>query len=110
MGGAAGMGGSSAPSAGCEVSPITDEMRDEYQNMNDAYYVKFASANGVIVATGEGVDDEAIVRYCRLLTEMFSNEKVRQAVISDEMWFTMIAVMVCLLVGLGLRQVRLRRS
>jgi len=91
--GAGGMGGSagSSPSAGCEVSTITDEMRDQYQNMNDDYYQKYASANGVIVATGTGVDDEAIIRYCRLLTEMTSNEQVRQAILDDEMWFTMIA-------------------
>ena len=63
----------------------------QYQNMNDAYYQKYASANGVIVATGTGVDDEAIVRYCRLLTEMVSNEEVREAIIADKMWFTMIA-------------------
>jgi hypothetical protein len=90
-GGSAGTGGNGAPSAGCEVTPITAEMRSKYQNMNDDYYQKSASANGVIVATGTGVDDEAIVRYCRLLTEMVSNEKVRQAIIDDEMWFTMIA-------------------
>lgn len=93
-GGSTGMGGgggSTDPSAGCEVLPITDEMRDQYQNMNDDYYQKYASANGVIVGTGTGVDDEAIVRYCRLLKEMTSNEQVRQAILDDEMWFTMIA-------------------
>jgi len=88
-GGSGGMGGS--PEEGCEVAPITDAMRDQYQNMNDDYYQKYADANGVIVATGDGVDDEAIVRYCRLLKEMTSHEDVRQAVIDDEMWFTMIA-------------------
>jgi hypothetical protein len=90
-GGIGGMGGSDAPSAGCEVLPITDAMRDQYANMNDDYYQKYADANGIIVATGTDVDDEAIVRYCRLLEEMHSNESVRQAVIDDEMWFTMIA-------------------
>jgi hypothetical protein len=88
-GGEAGAGGMS--SEGCDVSPITAEMRDEYENMNDPYYEKYASANGVIVATGSGVDDEAIVRYCRLLIEMTSNEGVRQAILDDQMWFTMIA-------------------
>jgi len=89
--GAAGMGGSTSMTAGCDVSPITAEMRSQYQNMDDAYYQKYASANGVIVATGTGVDDEAVVRYCRLLTEMISNEQVRQAILADDMWFTMIA-------------------
>jgi hypothetical protein len=90
-GGTAGAGGSSSPTAGCEVSPIPADMRSRYQNMNDPYYTKFASANGVIVATGTGVDDEAVVRYCRLLTEMISNEAVRKAIVADKMWFTMIA-------------------
>jgi hypothetical protein len=94
--GAAGAAGSEAgaggmSSAGCEVAPITDEMRDQYDNMNDPYYEKFASANGVIVGTGSGVDDEAIIRYCRLLVEMTSNEDVREAILADNMWFTMIA-------------------
>jgi hypothetical protein len=66
-------------------------MRSRYENMDEAYYVKYASANEVIVATGSKVPDEAIVRYCRLLSEMVSNESVRQAVLKDEMWFTMIA-------------------
>jgi hypothetical protein len=87
----AGAGGSSSAAAGCEVSPISDDMRSRYQDMNDAYYQKYASANGVIVATGSKVGDEAIVRYCRLLTEMFSNEKVRQGVLAEKMWFTMIS-------------------
>jgi hypothetical protein len=91
MGGMGGGGGGDSPVPGCEVAPITDAMRDQYANMNDDYYQKYADANGVIVATGTGVDDEAIVRYCRLLGEMTSNEKVRQAVIADDMWFTMIA-------------------
>jgi hypothetical protein len=87
----AGTGASNTPTSGCEVSPISDDMRDEYENMNNAYYVKYASASGVIVATGSGVADEAVVRYCRLLTEMVSNEAVRKAIIADKMWFTMIA-------------------
>jgi hypothetical protein len=45
----------------------------------------------VIVATGSKVVDEAIVRYCRLLTEMFSNQSIHQAVLADKMWFTMIS-------------------
>ena len=90
LGGAGGAAGGSAE-AGCEVSPITDEMRDRYDNMNNAYYTKFASANEIVVATGDGVVDEALTRYCRLLREMYSNEDVRQATIADDMWFTMIA-------------------
>jgi hypothetical protein len=66
-------------------------MRSTYKNMNEQYYTKFASANGVIVATGAKTGDEALSRYCRLLTEMISNEKVRAAVLADKMWFTMIA-------------------
>lgn len=89
--GAAGMGGSSAPTASCEVSPITADMRSKYRNMNETYYTKFADANGVIVATGAKVDDAALSRYCRLVSEMFSNDKVRQAIIDDKMWFTMIS-------------------
>lgn len=89
-GGSGGVG-ESGPAAGCEVSPITTDMRSRYQNMDDPYYVKYASANEVIVATGSEVGDEAIVRYCRLLTEMVSNEMVRKAILDDEMWFTMIA-------------------
>jgi len=76
--------------AGCEVAPITAAMRDSYENMNNAYYTKYASANGVILATGPKVDDAAVIRYCRLLKEMHANEDVRKAVIADKMWFTMI--------------------
>jgi hypothetical protein len=90
-GSTSGSGGSSSSSDDCKVGPISDDMRSQYQNMKDAYYVKFASANGIIVATGMGVDDEAVVRYCRLLKEMFSNEKVHAAALADKMWFTMIS-------------------
>lgn len=89
--GTGGAAGSGAPATGCEVAPIPADMRSRYANMNDPYYVKYASANEVIVATGKGVDDEAVVRYCRLLTEMVSNEAVRKAILADKMWFTMIA-------------------
>jgi hypothetical protein len=88
--GAGGAGANNPPAAGCAVSPITTDMRSRYKNMNDDYYQKFASANEVVVATGPEVSDEAVVRYCRLLTEMFSNEKVRQALVAEKMWFTMI--------------------
>jgi hypothetical protein len=91
QGGSAGAGMSTSPIAGCEVSPIAADMRSRYQNMDDPYYTKYASANGVIVATGSEVGDEAVVRYCHLLTEMVSNEAVRKAIIADEMWFTMIS-------------------
>ncbi|HKP58067.1 MAG TPA: hypothetical protein VJV78_15150 [Polyangiales bacterium] len=86
-----GAGGSTAPAAGCEVAPIPADMRSRYENMNNEYYKKYASANGVIVATGSGVDDEALIRYCRLLTEMISNDQVREAITREKMWFTMIA-------------------
>jgi hypothetical protein len=82
---------SATPAVGCEVAPITDAMRGSYANMKEAYYVKYASANGIIVATGKDVDDEAVVRYCRLMVELTWNEKVRQAVLADKMWFTMIS-------------------
>jgi hypothetical protein len=93
----AGDGGSTAEedggtvAAGCEVLPISDDMRNSYPEMKNAYYKKYASANGVVVGTGAGVDDEAIVRYCRLLVEMFSNADVRAKIVSEKMWFTMIA-------------------
>lgn len=77
--------------AGCDVSPITDEMRKSYREMSNAYYTKYASANGVVVATGAQVDDVAVGRYCRLLVEMFSNADVRQSIVSEKMWFTMIS-------------------
>lgn len=88
--GVGGGGGANASTPGCEVSPISAEMRSRYDNMDNDYYQKYASANEVVVATGENVSDEAVVRYCRLLTEMFSNEKIRQAILADKMWFTMI--------------------
>jgi len=88
--GSGGVGANNPPATGCDVSPITADMRSRYANMNNDYYQKYASANEVIVATGPSVADEAVVRYCRLLTEMFSNEKVRQAIVADKMWFTMI--------------------
>lgn len=90
-GGAAGAGMMSTVSeSGCQVAPITSDLRGRYENMDDDYYTKFASANGVIIGTGPDVADEALTRYCRLLTEMVSNEKVRKAILDDKMWFTMI--------------------
>jgi hypothetical protein len=88
--GTAGAGGMSSTPDGCQVMPITDDMRNEYENMEEDYYTKYASANGIIVGTGPKVSDEALIRYCRLLGEMHSNEDVRKAVIADKMWFTMI--------------------
>jgi hypothetical protein len=77
--------------ASCEVLPIRADMRDSYKEMSHAYYQKYASANGVIVATGSEVEDEAVVRYCGLLLEMFSNAEVRSKVVAEKMWFTMIS-------------------
>lgn len=87
--GAAGMS-SSVDASGCVVAPISDEMRRKYQYMDEPYYTKYASARGVIVATGPKVADEAVIRYCQFLTEMVSNDQIRDAMIADEMWFTMI--------------------
>jgi hypothetical protein len=88
--GASGGGGSSSVSSTCVVAPITDEMRRQYDNMDEPYYTKYASANGVIVGTGPKVADEAVLRYCQFLTEMVSNEKIHKAMLADKMWFTMI--------------------
>jgi len=88
--GASGGGGSSSVASTCTVAPITAEMRQKYQHMDEAYYTKYASANGVIVGTGPKVADEAVLRYCQFLSEMVSNEKIRKAMIDDKMWFTMI--------------------
>jgi hypothetical protein len=88
--GASGGGGSGSVSSTCVVAPITDEMRRQYDNMDEPYYTKYASANGVIVGTGPKVADEAVLRYCQFLTEMVSNEKIRKAMVADKMWFTMI--------------------
>src|ERR1700712_1656332 len=82
--------GASTAASGCVGSPITADMRSRYENMNDAYYTKYASANGMIVATGDKVVDYARVRYGTLLSEMISNDKVRQAMMAEKMWFTMI--------------------
>jgi hypothetical protein len=98
-GGAAGDAGGStdgpaeegSSSDDCVVKPITADMRSHYEEMTDPYYTKQASTSGgIIVGTGAMVQDEAIVRYCRLLAEMWSNEKVREPALSKAMWFTMI--------------------
>jgi alpha-glucosidase len=75
---------------GCKVMPIPMDMRARYENMNNDYYQKYADALGVIVATGSEVSDEALLRYCLMMSEFVSNEKVRKAIIDDKMWFTMI--------------------
>jgi hypothetical protein len=87
---AAGSSGNASTLPACTVMPISDEMRGRYENMKDAYYTKYADANGIIVGTGPKVEDEALVRYCHLLAEMWSNEAVREAGVADRMWFTMI--------------------
>jgi hypothetical protein len=61
-------GSSSTAAVGCAVAPISADMRKAYDNMNEPYYTKFASANGIIVATGAKVGDDAVTRYCQLLT------------------------------------------
>lgn len=76
--------------AGCEVKPLTDDLRGRYESLDEPYYTKYASANGVIVATGAKVADEAVIRYCRFITEMVSNQEIRDAMLADKMWFTMI--------------------
>jgi hypothetical protein len=88
--GAGAAGGMSTAVTGCEVKPITEDMRSRYENLDEDYYAKYASANGVIVATGPKVADEAVVRYCQFITEMVSNDQIREAMIADKMWFTMI--------------------
>lgn len=88
--GAAGAGANTSADGGCKVAPISMEMRGRYKNMDNDYYQKYADALGVIVATGPEVSDEALLRYCLMMSEFVSNEQVRKAIIDDKMWFTMI--------------------
>ena len=86
-----GSGGTGQTGTDCVVGPIPADVRSRYQNMNDPYYTKYVTTpGGVVAASGALVDDAALVRYCRLLDEMFSNDAVRAPVISSKMWFTMI--------------------
>jgi len=83
--------GAANEEAMCQVMPITAAMRKTYRNMDDDYYQKYASADGIIVATGTKVVDEAVKRYCQLITEMFGNKDVRKGIVDAKMWFTMIS-------------------
>ena len=88
--GTSGAAGMSSEASTCTVAPISDEMRRQYKNMDEPYYTKYASANGVIVATGPKVADEAVIRYCEFIKEMVSNQEIHDAMLDDKMWFTMI--------------------
>lgn len=83
--------GHAGASGDCAVLPISAEMRSHFQEMKDPYYTKYASTSGgIVVGTGAMVQDAALTRYCQLLAEMWSNEKVRGPALSKGMWFTMI--------------------
>lgn len=84
-----GSGQTTTPVDGCKAGPIPNDIRTSFDI--DPFYQKYANANGVLVATGPKVSDEAIIKNCQLLLEMFSNEKIRQSIISRKMFFTMIA-------------------
>ncbi len=75
---------------GCQAAALPDDIRSSYKI--DSFYQKYASANGIIVATSSKVSDEAIVRDCRLLLDLYSKlDDARKSIISQKVFFTLIA-------------------
>jgi hypothetical protein len=86
--GDAGAGGT--PADGCQVSSVPADVRSSYKI--DTFYQKYSSANGIVIATSSKVGDEAIIRDCRLLLDLYrKRDAARQSIISQKVFFTLIA-------------------
>ena len=87
MGGA---GGASTAPESCQVSSLPDDVRSTYKI--NTFYQKYASANGIVIATSANVSDEAIIRDCVLLLDMYAKlDNARKSLISQKVFFTLIA-------------------
>ncbi|MBN2576544.1 MAG: hypothetical protein JXP73_18415 [Deltaproteobacteria bacterium] len=82
--------GTSTTPDSCRVSSVPDDVRSSYKI--HTFYQKYASANGIVIATSSEVGDDAIVRDCTLLLDMYSKrDELRRAIISQKVFFTLIA-------------------
>jgi len=74
----------------CKVGPIPADVRAEYEL--DAFYTRYASADGTpIVATDKPVD-ESISRACRVVLDLSSEHPMaRERMRSDHIYFIMMA-------------------
>jgi hypothetical protein len=96
-GGAPGEGGQSGGSGGeatdgpnrCVVQPITDEFRENYDNL-DPFYRKYADAAGLPVVSSDAPADMARTRACELVIDMTMRDDVRQALIDNYVRFAII--------------------
>ena len=78
----------------CQVTSVPDEVRTQYKLTN--FYQKYAGASGIPIVTSNQPDDEALIRACELVNEMTSEStkerNVRQALIDNKVYFTIIGV------------------
>jgi hypothetical protein len=74
----------------CKVGPIPADVRSEYEL--DAFYTRYASADGTpIVATNNPVD-ESITRACKVVLDLSSKSPMARARMhSDHIYFIMMA-------------------
>jgi hypothetical protein len=73
----------------CQVRPLPDEIRNEYKL--DAFYKRYASANGIPVLASEKPMDEAIKRACLIVIDETSNPQVRKAALANDIRFALMA-------------------
>jgi hypothetical protein len=59
------------PEGLCAVQPMTDEFRQNYDNL-DPFYQKYADAGGLPVISSLAPSDEALERVCLLVLDMIS--------------------------------------
>lgn len=88
--GTSGGAGGTANEGGCEVMPLTDEFRREYDNL-DPFYQKYADANGLPVVSSMSPADEALTRVCELVIDMVSaRPDVLEALLENHVRFAVI--------------------
>jgi len=83
-------GGEPSTPDGCKVGPIPDDVRAEYKL--NAFYTRYASADGTpVVATDKPVD-ESITRACQVVLDLSSTHPMaRQRMRNDHVYFIMMA-------------------
>jgi hypothetical protein len=82
--------GNETPQGQCVVQPLTDEFRQDYDNL-DPFYQKYADANGLPVISSLSPADEALERACELVIDMVSTRPdVLQALIANRIRFAII--------------------
>jgi len=74
----------------CSVGPIPPEVRSEYEL--DAFYTRYASADGTPIVATDNPEDEAIRRACLVVLDLSSTQPMARAGMrSGHVYFIMMA-------------------